>query len=193
MECPPFPHVGDPGHRFLCTLDVVCTPGLGATRQLELDQLLCTLRLCWSPKPDLLPASYGVNRSLLTLLPSGLCALVYTPPAPVDSVDRFSNPALSGAPPPSGTCGRANRCPRCDVRAPGSRTELLNPLLAPAPKEAPDHHEPGPHVVVTAPSPNFFRCRAGRSVAVRRFTSAPAPAAAHIWLHNCFWKRCSNI
>ena len=29
--------------------------GLDATRQLELDQLLCTLRLCWSPEPDMLP------------------------------------------------------------------------------------------------------------------------------------------
>ena len=44
---------------MLCTrlgplFQLVCTLGLGATRQLELDQLLCTLRLCWSPEPDLL-------------------------------------------------------------------------------------------------------------------------------------------
>ena len=45
---------------MLCTRlepssQLLCTPGLGATRQLELGQLLCTLRPCWSPEPDLLP------------------------------------------------------------------------------------------------------------------------------------------
>ena len=51
---------------LLCTFDVLwtrlepssqllCRPGLGATRQLELDQLSCTLRPCWSPEPDMQP------------------------------------------------------------------------------------------------------------------------------------------
>ena len=66
-------------------------------------------------------ASYGANRSLLFLLPSGLHALVSIPPVPVDSVAMFPSPVPSGTSPgglagvgTSGTCGvgGANRCPK---------------------------------------------------------------------------------
>ena len=73
------------------------------------------------PLYGLSSASYGANRSLLFLLPSGLHALVSMPPVPVDSVAKFPSPVPSGASPgslagvgTSGTCddGGANRGPK---------------------------------------------------------------------------------